>query len=233
MNHMSRASREAMITALAGLVDPLKRSLIGSSEVVLHDLSKMPNSIVAISGHLTSRNIGGPATEALLRAWREGTMQTRIGYESTSPEGRALRSSTILIEDADGPFAALCTNTDVSVWQGVHDMTAAILHGGPWPGETSAPQIPHHQDPPRDIKQVATGLMREAIDQVGVPVSLMRKDHKLRVVDELRRRGFFLLKDSIEATANRLKVSRFTVYNYLNELEERGDADTDDSGKSA
>ena len=45
-----------MITALAGLVDPLKRSLIGSSEVVLHDLSKMPNSIVAISGHLTSRN---------------------------------------------------------------------------------------------------------------------------------------------------------------------------------
>ena len=42
-----------------------------------------------------------------------------------------------------------------------------------------------------------------------------------------------LLKDSIEATANRLKVSRFTVYNYLNELEERGDADTDDSGKSA
>lgn len=71
MNHMSRASREAMITALAGLVDPLKRSLIGSSEVVLHDLSKMPNSIVAISGHLTSRNIGDPATEALLRAWRE------------------------------------------------------------------------------------------------------------------------------------------------------------------
>ena len=49
-----------MITALAGLVDPLKRSLIGSSEVVLHDLSKMPNSIVAISGHLTSRNIGDP-----------------------------------------------------------------------------------------------------------------------------------------------------------------------------
>lgn len=87
MNHMSRASREAMITALAGLVDPLKRSLIGSSEVVLHDLSKMPNSIVAISGHLTSRNIGDPATEALLRAWREGTMQTRIGYESTSPKG--------------------------------------------------------------------------------------------------------------------------------------------------
>ena len=163
MNHISRASREAMITALAGLVDPLKRSLIGSSEVVLHDLSKMPNSIVAISGHLTSRNIGDPATEALLRAWREGTMQTRIGYESTSPEGRALRSSTILIEDADGPFAALCTNTDVSVWQGVHDMTAAILHGGPWPGETPAPQIPHHQDPPRDIKQVAAGLMREAI----------------------------------------------------------------------
>ncbi|MBD4448653.1 transcriptional regulator, partial [Xanthomonas citri pv. citri] len=101
------------------------------------------------------------------------------------------------------------------------------------PGETPAPQIPRHQDPPRDIKQVAAGLMREAIDQVGVPVSLMRKDHKLRVVDELRRRGFFLLKDSIEATANRLKVSRFTVYNYLNELEERGDADTDDSGKSA
>ena len=208
------------IAALIGIVDPLKHSLIGRSEVVLHDLSKLPNSIVAIAGRLTSRQVGDPATDELVHAWQTGNMRTQIGYEKNTPEGRALRCSTILVEDTDGPLAALCMNTDVSVWQGVHDMTAAILHGAPWPGEGPAPEIPRHVEPAPDIKEVANSLMQDAVDRVGIPIDLMRKDHKLLVVELFRSHGFFLLKDSVEATANLLKVSRFTVYNYLNELDD-------------
>jgi len=39
------------------------------------------------------------------------------------------------------------------------------------------------------------------------------------VVNDLKDRGFFMLKESVGMAAQALQVTRFTVYNYLNELE--------------
>ena len=46
----------------------------------------------------------------------------------------------------------------------------------------------------------------------------MRKEHKVEVVAELDRRGFFLIKQAAETAAAALGVTRFTIYNYLNEV---------------
>jgi len=55
-------------------------------------------------------------------------------------------------------------------------------------------------------------------------VDLMQKRHKIAVVNDLKDRGFFMLKESVEMAAAALQVTRFTIYNYLNELgnDERG-----------
>ena len=53
-----------------------------------------------------------------------------------------------------------------------------------------------------------------------MPVSLMRKAHKVDAVRSLKRRGFFMLRDAVEMAARALGVTRFTIYNYLNEIEE-------------
>ena len=52
----------------------------------------------------------------------------------------------------------------------------------------------------------------------------MQKRHKIAVVNDLKDRGFFMLKESVEMAAQALQVTRFTIYNYLNELgnDERG-----------
>jgi predicted transcriptional regulator YheO len=57
-----------------------------------------------------------------------------------------------------------------------------------------------------------------AITAIGIPVEQRRKEQKLQVVAELERRGFFLVKQAPETAAAALGVSRFTIYNYLNEL---------------
>ena len=46
----------------------------------------------------------------------------------------------------------------------------------------------------------------------------MQKKHKIAVVHLLKERGFFMLKESVGMAAQALQVTRFTVYNYLNEL---------------
>jgi len=204
-----------VLAVLAALVEPIAATLPGDSEVVLHDLRQLPNSVVAIAGEVTGRSVGSPSTDLLLRKVADGTLATTVGYETRLPDGRVLRSTTIVIRDsADMPVAALCINSDVMIWQAVKAIAEAML-----PGASAEPD----SDPPaekfvRDIDELAQHLLAETIDACGVPVELMQKKHKLSVVSDLKDRGFFLLKESVEMAAQALQVTRFTIYNYLNEL---------------
>jgi len=46
----------------------------------------------------------------------------------------------------------------------------------------------------------------------------MQKNDKLEVVKYLQKKGVFLVKGNIDKIANKLNVSRYTVYNYLSEI---------------
>jgi predicted transcriptional regulator YheO len=61
-----------------------------------------------------------------------------------------------------------------------------------------------------------------AEDAVGVPVGEMSRSQKQRVVRYLDGRGAFLIKKAVEDVAARLGVSRFTIYNYLDEANRPG-----------
>ena len=77
----------------------------------------------------------------------------------------------------------------------------------------------------RDVDELAQRVLSQAITSVGIPVELMHKRHKMAVVSDLKDRGFFLLKESVETAAQALGVTRFTVYNYLNALDQDGESD--------
>ncbi|MEV7973863.1 PAS domain-containing protein [Cellulomonas sp. NPDC089187] len=206
--------REQIIATLTQLVEPLGRALPEHTEVVLHDLSLLPQSIVALHGTVTGRRLGDPATDLLLERAATGRLETLVGYRTTLPDGRMLRSTTMVVRDSAGePVAALCLNGDVSVWQQLSRIAGAFLGESPEiepAGETFA----------RDVDELAAGILRQAVDEQGVPVELMRKEHKLAVVRSARRRGIFLMRDAVEMVAAALHVTRFTIYNYLNEIGE-------------
>lgn len=223
---------ERLIAVFSELVGPLGRSLPASSEVVLHDLSKLPNSIVAIHGDVTGRRVGDPATDLLLEATIAGSFSHNDAYETVLPDGRRMRSTTMIIRDVSGnPAAALCINTDISVWVNVHRIAEAMLGNTAYQPENRVPTVAPL--PPaavketfaRDVEELASQLLSTALAGAGVPVELMQKRHKIAVVRDLRARGMFLLRDAVEMVAGALNVTRFTIYNYLNEL---GDGDGDE-----
>jgi predicted transcriptional regulator YheO len=208
---------EQVLDTLATLVEPLSRTLPDDCEVVLHDLRRLPNSIVAIAGDVTGRSVGGPATDLLLRKAADGTIATTVGYETRRPDGRSLRSTTVVVRDTEGTaVAALCINADVMIWQAVKAIAEAML---PSEGPTEQTEQPQEEKFAKDIDELAQHLLAEAIDAAGAPVDLMHKKHKIAVVNDLKDRGFFMLKESVGMAAQALHVTRFTVYNYLNELE--------------
>ena len=79
-----------------------------------------------------------------------------------------------------------------------------------------------------DVDELAAAVLRQAVAEQDVPVSLMRKAHKVEAVRSLKRRGFFMLRDAVEMAAQALGVTRFTIYNYLNEIGESADRQRED-----
>lgn len=231
---------ERLIAVFSALVEPLGRSLPPSTEVVLHDLSKLPNSIVAIHGDVTGRRVGDPATDLLLKKLHELSEDHIVGYETHLADGRRIRSSTMIIRDVTGqPVAALCLNSDLSVWESVQDIATSMLDltGMRKPTQQAGePRIVPAQASDEvepevfvtDVDQLASHLIRQAVSNVDVPVELMQKRHKVAVVRDLKDRGMFHLRDAIDMIATTLGVTRFTIYNYLNEIADEDAADSDD-----
>ena len=208
---------DQIISALQQLVEPMKATLVGPSEIIVHDLTRLPNSIVAIGGDVTGRSIGDPATDKLLDAVASGNLRTSIGYRTTSPSGKELLSTTIIRDSTNQPVAALCINRDISGWEVLHSLTGALA-GLSLPISAEEEQATTEVFV-RDVDELATLLLSRAVAESGVPVDEMRKEHKVEVVRLLKARGFFLLRDAAETAANALACTRFTIYNYLNEIE--------------
>ena len=215
------SGREAVIGALEQIVGPLGAALPPTCEVLLHDLSKLPTSIVAISGDVTGRKVGDPATDLLLKHVIAGGTEHLVGYETRLKDGRRMRSTTMMVSDATGtPVAALCVNTDVSAWAEVEQLAARMAGHSPDDLDTDdvADGIGPQEEFFSDVDELAAHLLRRAIISSGVPVELMKKEHKLAVVSDLQEGGMFLLRGAAETVAAALGVSRFAIYKYLNEL---------------
>ncbi|WP_020673713.1 aminotransferase class V-fold PLP-dependent enzyme [Amycolatopsis nigrescens] len=190
----------SVLTALVPAVSGLATMLGPGNEVVLHDLSRLPDSIIAVAGDLTSRTPGGPMTDLLLGLVRRGTTQDLTDYETHGPDGRPIRSSTLFLRDEQGvAVGCLCVNSERGV-------TASPLPAG---GQ--------RETFPPDVDSLQRFLIERAVGKAGIPVELMKKPHKAAVVRELDEAGFFLIKDAVDHLATELDVTRYTIYNYLNE----------------
>lgn len=185
-------------------------------EVVLHDLTRdYDNTIVGIwNGHVTGRKIGDGGTDAGLAVLR-GTAQPKdeYCYISKTKDGRILRSSSKFFLDEKGTVVgSLCINNDIT----------ALMAG------QAAMRKLTNLDEKESKREVFTGdidelleiLMKEAVESTGHALDELDKEDKVAVVRYLDNKGVFLVKKSAERVADFLGISRFTVYNYLNETQD-------------
>ena len=105
----------------------------------------------------------------------------------------------------------------------VADALGATLVAGP---RVQSGDIPLHWE-----GQVVGGLrlpgvqgtldrMIAAVEQeLGAPLDALSREDKQAAVQMLHDRGAFELRRSVEAVAEAMSVSRFTIYNYLNAAE--------------
>ncbi len=233
---------------LSQVVPTIAMALGPRAEVVLHDLSRLPNSIIAVGGDLTGRSVGGPMTDLMLRRIRRNRTDDLLRYRVVH-EDRIFQASTIFLRHLNGePYGCLCINIDVTDLVRIRALTRdfigfsdgddqsmvgladELLRGSQVKGRqaelTSAADDASDTEEtyPQTVNELAELVVERSVARIGIPVSLMRKEHKLEVVRAADMSGLFLMRAAVDSVAQRLQVSRYTIYNYLSEIRgETGD----------
>jgi predicted transcriptional regulator YheO len=208
--------------ALLPIVRGLAEMFGPDCEVVLHDVRRLPHSIVAIeNGGVTGRTVGDVPTDRMLRSLRNLDETQDVRLYITSQEGKMLKSLAVTLRDEDGvPYGLLGLNHDISeMVQAQHALSNLTsvdrLPGGapPEAGEIFA----------GDIRDVVSGMVTKILGEMGKMPGAMTREEKMEVVKRLEERGAFLVKRSAEQVAEALDLSRYTIFAYLKEIR-HGDA---------
>ncbi len=185
-------------------------------ETVLHDLTlPYDHTIVAIeNGHVTNRKVGDSGTNTGLELLR-GTVEAtdRFNYVNQTPDGKILRSSSLYFTDEDGHLCgSLCINFDIT------DFVAGARGVNYFAAIREEERLEEFFT--GNVDTLLDSMLAEAVRLCGKNSDDMTKEDKIEVVKHLDAKGAFLIKKSAEKIAKFLKVSKFTLYNYLGETRE-------------
>jgi predicted transcriptional regulator YheO len=205
-----------LIASLRPLVRVIAKTFGSRCEVVLHDLRDLERSIIKIeNGHVTGRKVGGSITDQGLKLLREAPNDDMLlSYQSVTNDGRPLKSSSIIFRNQKRkPIAAICINFDIS---DIHNFNLAVedIFGISNEAGDRAPFETFQSDIASTMNEMADSVIRKS----GKAIPLSNKKDRIEIINSLEDQGFFLTKGAVKFMARKLGVSKYTVYNYLDEV---------------
>jgi len=189
-----------------------------SCETLVHDMGLPSHPILSIyNGHVSGREVG--STVDILGNSRElddDALKTDfVNLYATTPSGKQIKSSTFHLIGEDYNLA-LGINFDftaltfanrilLDLMSADADLQSAMWRGG---------------------EDRLADLFDQCLTAVGKPVNALTKADRLRLVDQ---KAAFSFRKSVPYVSRRLGVSRYTVYKYLNEVEQHREESKHDS----
>lgn len=207
-----------LLQPYVAVADMLTKTFGQECEIVLHDLSIPERSVVYVANNsVTGRQVGQSFDQLVKQVILSNDLKEGFvaNYFFTAPNGKLIRSSTLLIRDEVGKLAgAMCINLDTTRIQSQMDYLREWL-----PPESGAEDRSPVHSQPEHIADMVTGLINSIIGEQSP--EQMTREERLAKVRFMEEKGIFLMKGSIELAAERLGVKEVTIYSYLDELRRR------------
>lgn len=194
------------------VVDMIAKTFGKNCEVVLHDLSKPLSSVVyAANSHVTGRQIGQTfdhlIKEVLLS--KDFANDYKANYLIDTPQ-KKIKSSTVLLRNQeDKVIGALCINYDVTQLLQFRDILNDFIIAGK--ENISGETVPFDH-----VVEIVDDLIDKIIGTVDV--AQLKRREKIELIRFMEQKGVFLIKGSVEKVADKLNISKVTVYSYLDAL---------------
>ena len=201
---------KAILTPYISVAEMLVRTFGADCEVVLHDLDDPEHSVVYVAnGAVTGRKVGDSFDQLVRQVILSDQLRENFvaNYYFTAPNGKRIRSSTVLIQGADGRLeGAMCINLDTTRLTRQIEYLQSFLPDRPEPKQP--PQSEH-------ISVMIENLMDNILS--GCDVQSLSREARIAKVRFMDEKGVFLMKGSIEKAAEKLGVNKVTIYSYLDE----------------
>ncbi len=191
-------------------------------EVVIHDLQVPQNSVVyTLNNHVTGRQVGQSfdhlVTQVLLS--QNFSNDCSANYYFRTPDGRLIKSSTALLRDSEKKvIGALCVNMDTTkITNSIHWLTSLLPN---YPTTDTTPGI---AEVTSDEIEHVTEIVDDLIDKVigNKEAAHLKREDKIELIRFMEQKGIFLIKGAIDKVANKLGISKVTVYSYIDEVKEK------------
>jgi len=182
-------------------------------EVVLHDLSIPQNSVVyTVNNHVTGRQVGQPFEHLIkdVLLSKNFANDCTANYRTMTVDGKKIKSSTALLRDAKGKvIGALCVNYDLSPLNDMKILLDEFM-------DTQQEKIESTVEPFDNVIEIVEDLINKMIG--NSPVTNLKRKDKIELIQFMDKKGVFLIKGAIEKVAEKLNISKVTVYSYLDAI---------------
>lgn len=196
------------------LAQMLVQTLGPDCEIVLHDLDDPAHSVVYVENpSVTGRKVGESFDQLVRQVILSDKLKESFvaNYYFTAPNGKCIRSSSLLIKDEDGHLTgAMCINLDTTRLTQSLEFLQSLLPPEPQKREAAASGQSEH------VSVMIENLMDNILG--GADTKRLSRDGRLEKIRFMDEKGLFLMKGSIEKAAEKLGVGKVTIYSYLDEV---------------
>lgn len=212
------------LKALMPLVDGIAKTFGSDCEVVLHDLSRPRTSVIKIANsHVTGRKVGDGIRDLVLTVLRSEELENDVlaNYETITEDQRRLKSTTMLIRDPinNDLIGCLCINYDLKDFDLIKKIISKQMYTKPLNlkqyGLESNDGSDDSLDTKTEVLEILQSIITKTIKETGSVPETMSRTEKINIVRFLEEKGVFLIKGAVQLAAKELRVSVYTIYNYL------------------
>lgn len=201
------------LISLIPIADGISATVGPYCEVVLHDITQPDQSVVYIVGNVTNRLVGAPLTDLVLERYRRhgDNCEDILNYNTTTREGKTLRSSTVFARDDKGVIVGcMCINVDLTPIVSWKYFLEKSL-------DTQAAEVVKETFA-SDVSDALNAIIKSVVDLYNIPPANLSREERLTMIEQLDEKGVFMVKGAVELIAHELGVSRYSIYNYLEEV---------------
>lgn len=214
---MKNLSEDAILIREAKkIVHALGKMFAPCCEVVLHDLRKPSNAIIAIECPLSGRKIGEPTTEMGLERIKNPKFPEVVqNYPNTFPDGRKVKSTSIGIKNNKGKcIASICLNMDISLFSTFNQLFNQLTS---LESNRLALRETLRSRTSDDLEQI---IEKFAVENNTQPRALSPQQRK-KLVELLANTGMLQLRGAPSIVAKMLGITRASIYNLLKNTKEK------------
>jgi predicted transcriptional regulator YheO len=196
---LTTKDREILET-IKPIVDGIAGIVGTNCEVLLHSLDDISHSVIHI-------------IQVLNESYSKD--QDVIGnYISKTKDGKTLKSVTVMIRNGlKKPIGMLCININLNA------SLLSVLEDNL--KDLSSNYTKYHETFSTSIEELLSVSYKEASLLIEEMQTVNPKKRGEQIVQELYRKGVFSIRGAIDYIADRMEVSRYTIYNYIREAKRR------------